>query len=139
MDGTLILENLLRADIVNSFNRELDVRLAVRPEGERLLADKYPPHFRYVPNTPAKCEMFRHAILNSLVIRAICKDYFQYTGDHWLSAAFPRAIDPGMSAQNFHRDDTTHPLMQYQSLVATPIPISFVFPLSNFTEESAAT
>ncbi|KAB8199138.1 hypothetical protein BDV34DRAFT_218312 [Aspergillus parasiticus] len=113
-DDALILENLLPADIVSSFNRELDVQLAVRPEGERLLADKYPPHFRYVPNTLAK------------FIRAICKDYFQCTGDHWLSAAFLRAIDPGMPAQNFHRDDTTHPLMQYQSLDATPISISIL-------------
>ncbi|KAE8343717.1 hypothetical protein BDV24DRAFT_161026 [Aspergillus arachidicola] len=137
-DGALILENLLSADIVNSFNRELDVQLVVRLEGERLLADNYPPHFRYVSNIPAKCETFRHNILNNIVIHAIYKDYFQRTGDCWLSAAFVRVIDPGMPAQNFHRDDTT-PLMQYQSLDAPPISISLTFPLSNFTEENVAT
>ncbi|KAL4734146.1 Verruculogen synthase [Aspergillus similis] len=138
-DGAFILEDLLPPDIVESFNRELDVQLAVRPEGERLLADKYPPHFRYVPYIPAKCETFRHKILNNIVIHAICQNSFQRTGEYWLSAAFLRVIDPGMPAQNFHRDDTTHPLMHYQSLDAPPVSISFIFPLSNFTEENGAT
>ncbi|OOQ91427.1 Verruculogen synthase [Penicillium brasilianum] len=139
-DGGFILNGLFSPHIMQSFNCELDVELAKPiPKGERLLAEKYPPHFTYVPDIPSKSETFRKIILNNSVIHAVCEAYFKNTGDYWLSAAFLRAIAPGMPAQRFHRDDATHPLMHYQPLEAPPISISVIFPLTKFTEENGAT
>ncbi|EDP49183.1 Verruculogen synthase [Aspergillus fumigatus] len=139
-DGAFILKGLLPFDVVESFNRELDVQMAIPPpKGERLLADKYPPHFKYVPNVATTCPTFRNTILINPVIHAICEAYFQRTGDYWLSAAFLREIESGMPAQPFHRDDATHPLMHYQPLEAPPISLSVIFPLTEFTEENGAT
>ncbi|KAI9370289.1 hypothetical protein BJX61DRAFT_549051 [Aspergillus egyptiacus] len=139
-DGAFSLESILSPDIVERFNRELDVQMASAPtEGERLLAEKYPPHFKYVPYIPATCPTFRHTILNTPIIHAICEAYFRRTGEYWLSTAFLREIAPGMPAQSFHRDDATHPLMHYQPLHAPPVSLSVIFPLTTFTDVNGAT
>ncbi|KAJ6190249.1 verruculogen synthase [Penicillium mononematosum] len=139
-DGAFILKSALSLDIVESFNRELDVQMAIPPtKGERLLANAYPPHFKYVPNLPTTCGTFRNVILNNPVLHAICEAYFEHTGDYWLSTAFMRSIDAGMPAQGWHRDDATHPLMHYQPMDAPPISLSVIFPLTKFTEENGAT
>jgi hypothetical protein len=64
---------------------------------------------------------FLHDILNNPFLHTLCEHDFKCTGDYLLTAAFLREVKPGRGDQDFHRDEATHRLLQYQKLDAPPI------------------
>ncbi|GFF22622.1 hypothetical protein IFM61606_08569 [Aspergillus udagawae] len=139
-DGAAILQGAIPIDVIERFNRELDpCASAVSAERESIYGVKLPPHAKYVGNLPATCPTFRHDILNNSFLHKLCEGNFKRTGDYWLTAAFLREVEPSGGDQDFHRDEATHPLLQYQKLDAPPIALSFILALTDFTEDNGAT
>jgi verruculogen synthase len=139
-DGAAILEGVFSEDIVRSFNHELDAPAqAAELAAKTVYNFRFPYQSKYVFNLPGVSKTFRTDVLNSPVLHGLAKSLFKGTGDYWLTAAFLRELHPGHFPQNLHRDESTHPLLANQKLGVPPITLSFIFALTDFTQDNGGT
>ncbi|RHZ53588.1 phytanoyl-CoA dioxygenase family protein [Aspergillus thermomutatus] len=139
-DGAAIVEGLFSADVIQRFNQELDPYAKAAVDGVHTMYNfRVPAHSKYVAGLPTISKTFRHEILNSPTLHDLCRSTFKATGDYWLTASFLRELSQGHAAQDYHRDESTHPLLRHQKPEAPPITLSIIIALTDFTEANGAT
>ncbi|KAI1921703.1 Verruculogen synthase [Ophidiomyces ophidiicola] len=141
-DGAVIVEGWLPVEVIQKFNQDLDVRSATTKSGsmnEEFYKMPLPETTKWMNDLPATCKTFRHDILNNPILHEVCKVAFKEHGDYWLLNGMAMEMAPGNPVQQLHRDQGTHPILQYIDSYA-PVPaISIITALTEFTENNGAT
>ncbi|KAL4811721.1 Verruculogen synthase [Aspergillus spinulosporus] len=139
-DGAAILQGAFSGDVIRKLNGELDpAAQAADVAAKKTSGLQFHKHSKYVFNLPGISNTFRTDILNSPVLNGVAENIFEDRGDYWVTAAFLRELHPGNNAQNLHRDEGSHPILQYQMPGAPAVTISFIIALTDFKKNNGGT
>lgn len=141
-DGGVIIEGLLDADTVATFNREIDAPLAdLKPGG----SDPDAVYFfgantKRLTNMVVVSETFRETILQDALILAIADQMMHAVADsYWLTASQVIEIGPGNAVQPLHRDMANYPIFMPYGPESPEVAINFLIATTDFTDENGAT
>ena len=139
--GAVIVEDLLDADTLSRFNREIDAALAATPDGRKSFNPIYEAFFgaqtRHLTGVAAKSRVFAEEVLCNPVVLAACDEILLPScANYRLNVAHVLDRGPGSEQQMLHRDELVwahvpvpHPELQVACIIA----------LEDFTKENGAT
>lgn len=144
-DGAVILQGVLNADEVASFNAELDPIVSDwKPCGE---TTEDPDMVAFLGSNTKRLDAvvysdtFVNEILDNELINNLSFEVFnEESGDYWLASSQVIEIGPNSNAQPLHRDLEVWPSLFLPLGPAGPeATINFIIALTEFTEENGAT
>lgn len=140
-DGAVIVEELLDADLLERFNRELDPLMeSVQPDRgfvNPAIAFFFGKRTRHLSGLAAHSRIFAHEILPHAVYEAVCSGVLAKScSSHILNLAHVMDRGPGAEQQLFHRDQDIWPHLPKPH---PEVMLASVIALVDFDAENGAT